>query len=139
MRFKKKKNGPWRYTEPAYLICTDAAWSPQELIQTYLWRWDIEVNFKEQKQLLGIAQAQVRRKASVRSAPAVGVAAYAGLHLAYARLSQSHSSPLAYKPPKWYHRKPKARPSTAILLMEIQRQASARIFTDTHFSDFSSN
>jgi hypothetical protein len=138
-RFKKKKNGPWCYTQPAFLLCTDAHQSPQELIQTYLWRWDIEVNFKEQKQLLGIAQAQVRRPGSVRSAPAVGVAAYAGLHLAYARMNQNNPSPLAYNPPKWYRRKPNARPSTAILLEEVQRQANARIFEDSYFSDFTMN
>ncbi len=138
-RFKKKKKGPWAYTKPAYLLCSDSEQLPQELIQTYLWRWDIEVNFKEQKQLLGIAQAQVRRKTSVQSAPSVGVAAYAALHLAYARMNQANPSPLAYKPPKWYRRKPNARPSTAMLLEEIQRQANARIFEDTHFSDFSLN
>ncbi len=138
-RFKKKKNGRWSYTKPAYLLCTDAKQSPQELIKTYLWRWDIEVNFKEQKQLLGVAQAQVRRPGSVRSAPAVGVAAYAGLHLAYARMNRGNPSPLAYKPPKWYRRKPNTRPSTAILLEEIQRLANARMFEDSYFSDFSLN
>jgi len=138
-RFKKTKHGPWRYTQPAYLLCTDPDQSPQKLIQTYLWRWDIEVNFKEQKQLLGMGQAQVRRSPSVRSAPAVAVAAYAGLHLAYARLSQDSPPALAYKPPKWYRRKPRARPSTAILLEEIRRQAHTRIFAQPNFSDFSLN
>lgn len=138
-RFKKTKQGPWGYTQPAYLLCTDPAQPLQELIQTYLWRWDIEVNFKEQKQLLGMGQAQVRRTASVHSAPAVAVAAYAGLHLAYARINQGPLPALAYKPPKWYRRKPNTRPSTAILLEEIRRQAHAGIFAEPYFSDFSLN
>lgn len=139
LRYKKKKNGPWSYTKPAYLLCTDPHMSVEKLIQTYLWRWDIEVNFKEQKQIFGIAQAQVRRKHSVQNAPAVGVAAYAGLLLAYVRLRKENKFILKFNPPKWYQRKPNTRPSTAMLLEQISCESNSRIFDKSYFSDFTLN
>jgi hypothetical protein len=33
------------YREPAYLICTDNELNIEQLLQDYLWRWEIEVNF----------------------------------------------------------------------------------------------
>ncbi len=71
LRYKKRKSGPWLYTKPAYLVCTDADMPVEQLIQAYFWRWGIEVNFKEEKQFFGAGQAQVRHTSSVSSAPAV--------------------------------------------------------------------
>lgn len=50
------------YREPAYLVCTDNNLDIQTLLQTYLWRWEIEVNFRDEKTLLGCGQAQVRNQ-----------------------------------------------------------------------------
>ena len=41
------------YRRPAYLICTDPSASIQELLQAYVWRWDIEVNFRDEKNPAG--------------------------------------------------------------------------------------
>ena len=45
LRYRKRKNRRWLYTKPAYLVCTDAGMSAEQLIQAYFWRWGIEVNF----------------------------------------------------------------------------------------------
>jgi len=50
--------------QPAFLICTDPEMSLEELLQDYLWRWGIEVNFRDEKTLLGTGEAQVRTVAS---------------------------------------------------------------------------
>ncbi len=50
------------YKEPAYLICTSVKLPVEKLLQAYLWRWGIEVNFRDQKTLLGCGQAQVRKE-----------------------------------------------------------------------------
>ena len=63
--------------EPACLICTDPEIPLQELLQVYRWRWDIEVNFRDEKTILGVGQARVRSEASNQNAPALAVAAYA--------------------------------------------------------------
>jgi hypothetical protein len=69
------------YRQPAYLICTDPDMSLEQLLQAYLWRWEIEVNFRDQKTLLGMGQAQVRQAKAVARVPAFITAAYAYLLL----------------------------------------------------------
>ncbi|MEN8256069.1 MAG: hypothetical protein ABFR33_11440 [Verrucomicrobiota bacterium] len=64
-----------------------------QLIQAYFWRWGIEVNFKEEKQLFGAGQAQVRSASSVSTAPAVCITTYAALLLAGIRAYGFHSNP----------------------------------------------
>lgn len=56
-----------------------------EELQSYLWRWGIEVNHREDKTLIGVGDAQVRTENSNQHLPASAVAAYsllmvAGLH-----------------------------------------------------------
>jgi hypothetical protein len=75
-------SGGYRYTQPAYLLCTNTDLPVEELIQAYLARWGIEVNFKEEKQIAGIGQAQVWNRQHVRNAPVVTIAAYSAMLLA---------------------------------------------------------
>jgi len=121
MRYRRKKNGDWSYTQPAYLICTDARIPVIKLIQTYFWRWGIEVNFKEEKQLFGVGQTQVRNATSVSSAPAICIATYAALLLAGIQAYGFHSRPPSVCPPKWYLRKNKLRPTCSDLIKQLQQ------------------
>ncbi|MCH8541897.1 MAG: hypothetical protein LAT58_14175, partial [Opitutales bacterium] len=59
---KPRKGSGRRYTQPAYLICTDPELPIEELLQQYIWRWDIEVNHRDEKTILGVGQAQVRKE-----------------------------------------------------------------------------
>jgi hypothetical protein len=122
LRYKKRKDGSWQYTEPAYLVCTDADMPAEELIQAYFWRWGIEVNFKEEKQLFGAGQAQVRNAQSVSSAPAVCIATYAALLLAGIRAYGFHSRPPSVDPPKWYVRKNAARVTSSDLIKQMHQE-----------------
>ncbi len=122
LRYKKRKNGPWRYTKPAYLVCTDADMPVDQLIQAYFWRWGIEVNFKEEKQLFGAGQAQVRGASSVSSAPAVCIATYAALLLAGIRAYGFHSRPPSVTPPKWNIRKNNSRVTTSDLIEQLHQE-----------------
>jgi hypothetical protein len=122
LRYKKRKNGPWRYTQPAYLVCTGANVQVDDLIQAYFWRWGIELNFKEQKQLFGAGQAQVRGPSSTSSAPAVCIASYAALLLAGIRAYGFHSKPPSVRPPKWYLRKKHARFTTSDLIKQVHQE-----------------
>jgi hypothetical protein len=76
-----------------------------EVLQDYLWRWGIEVNFRDEKTLLGIGEAQVRTVASTHNQPAVTVAAYSFLWLAALQLMASGDLPQHLLPPKWRHPK----------------------------------
>ena len=122
LRYKKRKHGPWLYTKPAYLVCTDADMPAEQLIQAYFWRWGIEVNFKEEKQLFGAGQAQVRSAPSVSSAPAVCIATYAALLLAGIRAYGFHSKPPSLSPPKWYLRKKDSRVTSSDLIKQLHQE-----------------
>jgi hypothetical protein len=79
LSYRLCKQGKLLYRKPAYLICTDLDAALEQILQAYLWRWDIEVNFRDEKTLLGVGQAQVRDEQSVERVPALAVAAYAML------------------------------------------------------------
>ena len=101
--YRLKTCAPRNYRNPAYLISTDPTLSPQQILQTYLWRWEIELNFRDEKTLLGFGQPQVRRDPSVRTTATFFVFVYALLLLA---LENSH---LAHSPlprPRWQRHRP---------------------------------
>jgi hypothetical protein len=135
LRYRKRKNGPYRYTKPAYLICTNSRVPVGQLIQAYFWRWGIEVNFREEKQIMGTGQAQVRNSASVSTAPAVAVATYAALLLAGIRCYGFRGKPESCEPPKWYRKKKeKMRMTTSDLINELKNKSLIRL--SGNFSDF---
>jgi hypothetical protein len=89
------------YRQPAYLICTDPDLPLEKLLQYYLWRWGIEVNFREEKTLIGTGEAQVRTAASNQHLPAVTVAAYAILWTVALQALAGGASFQGLHPPKW--------------------------------------
>jgi hypothetical protein len=70
------------YRDPAFLLTTDLHGTAREMLQPYLDRWQIEVNHREEKDTLGVGQAQLRSSQSVPRQPALVVAAYSALLLA---------------------------------------------------------
>lgn len=108
--YRLKQGADLNYRKPAYLICTDPTLSPQQILQSYLWRWEIEVNFRDEKTLLGLGEPQVRTEAAVRTTAAFFVFTYAILLLA---LQQNHLAHTPLPPPRWQRRKPK-RPQQRI-------------------------
>ena len=99
--YRLREGGRVLYRQPAYLLCTDAELAIEQLLQYYLWRWGIEVNFREEKTLIGVGQAQVRGTASNQHQPAVCVAAYSLLWAA-ALGARQQGLQLAYlKTPLW--------------------------------------
>ena len=115
--YRLRKGSKLLYRQPAFLVCTDPTLSIQALLQSYLWRWDIEVNFRDQKTLLGIGQAQLRNPQSVQSQPAVAVAAYGLLLLAAAQANLK-----ALSQPKWRPHSEPRRLSTASLINLLRHE-----------------
>jgi DDE superfamily endonuclease len=129
--YRLRKGSKLLYRQPAFLICTDPTLAIQTLLQNYLWRWDIEVNFRDQKNLLGVGEAQVRHPNSVQSQPATAVAAYGLLLLAAAQCDLK-----ALNQPKWRSDPQLKRLSTATLLNLLRHElwsASIRPKRFTHF------
>jgi hypothetical protein len=112
------------YRQPAFLICTDLHLDLQLLVQSYLQRWEIECNHRDEKSLLGVAQGQVRNPQAVSRLPQLQVAAYSLLLLA-SLLSSGFQRTTDYLPlPKW--RRQAARPSLLDLLNLLRTQIFAR-------------
>ena len=129
------------YRQPAFLIGTDPDMSLEQLVQNYLWRWGIEVNFRDEKTLLGTGEAQVRTPASTRIQPAITVAAYSMLWLAALQLSENGEPPPHLRPPKWRQGKPggdSAVLSTGDLLRALRCELWAGQLSAQSFSHFTS-
>ena len=76
------RGGKTNYRDPAYLLTTDLEGPITKLIQAYLDRIQIEYNFRDEKSIIGVGEAQVRNENSVEKQPALCVAAYSALLLA---------------------------------------------------------
>jgi hypothetical protein len=119
--YKRRKFAKIAYRQPGYLLTTDLTASPEFLIQSYLDRWQIEVNHREEKTVIGVGQAQLRTKESVTREPAFAVAAYSLAKLAALQaLGPGHPADYV-ELPAWYagaH-----RPSCEDLLHKMRREA----------------
>ena len=99
--YRLRKGGKLLYRRPAYLLATDLDMPIEALVQYYLWRWDIEVNHRDEKQLIGVGQAQVWSRRSVQRQPALAVAGYAYLLLAALRVYGIDERGPVIPVPKW--------------------------------------
>ncbi len=126
------------YRRPAFLICTDPDLAPDEILKAYVKRWDIEVNFRDEKQLLGFDEAQVRNPSSACIAPKLAVAAYSFLLLAATRSFGVNGIPSAIPQPKWRAKTKKPRASTMDLINHLRFELWGRAIGSTSFSGFAS-
>jgi hypothetical protein len=113
LAYRPRKGAKLLYRDPAYLICSDTQFPLEQLLQAYLWRWEIELNFRDEKTVMGVGEAGVRIPDAVQNAPAFVAASYALLLLA-AHSAQAKSSCLPS--PKWYPQKPLDRCTTQKML-----------------------
>jgi hypothetical protein len=120
MPYKLSKHARTNYRDPAFLLTTDLEASITELIQTYFDRWQIEVNHRDEKDLLGVGQAQVRSLQSIPRHPAFAVACYS-LSLLASLLTFGPGRTNDYQElPKW--RKQSPRPSYLDILTILQKE-----------------
>ena len=118
--YRLRKNSRMLYRQPAFLLCTDPQLPLELMLQYYLWRWDIETDHRQEKQIVGIGQAQVRNERSVERQPQFAAAAYAMLLLAAARAFSDETMDLALPPPKWLANRPKTRVTTQDLIRQLR-------------------
>lgn len=114
---------PRYYREPAYLLVTDETnISTHDALQCYFDRWQIEVNHRDEKQHIGLVDAQVWNDKSVDRLPAFMVAAYAFLLLASLQAFGPTRTDAYLQPPKW-QRRCRRRPSCLDLLTKLREEA----------------
>lgn len=130
--YRLSPKGKLLYRQPAYLICTDPEADLAQVVQHYLWRWDIEVNHRDEKTILGVGEAQVRTPQAVQNVTGCAVAAYALLLTAAAQCQSAQLNCQHLPAPKW-RRKKSYRPTTATLIQNLRYEMWAR---SIHFSGF---
>ena len=130
--YRLTKKGRILYRKAAFLICTEPDADLQQVLQAYLWRWDIEVNFRDEKTILGVGQAQVRQTQAVETVPALAVAAYAMLLTSAIQAYGPTGQPDTLPTPKW-RRTPNQRASTQSLVNHLRQEVWASAFRSSGF------
>jgi hypothetical protein len=121
--YRKRHSGRWYYRQPGYLLTTDLRSSAASLLQIYFDRWQIEVNHREEKDTLGVGQAQLWNPIAVPKQPVLAVASYSALLLASLLTFGPGRSEAYAALPKW--RRQAKRPS-CLDLITLLRQETAQ-------------
>jgi len=119
-RYRKRKSGRYYYRRPAYLLTTVVNGTVRQLLQIYFDRWQIEVNHREEKDTLGIGQAQLWNFTAVPKQPAFAVASYSALLLASLQAFGAERGQAYADLPKW--RRLAARPSALDLITLLRKE-----------------
>lgn len=129
--YRRNKKGDLLYRNPAYLLTTDLQTDAKTLIQKYFDRWQIEVNFQEEKGLMGLGHQQVWSEQAIPRAPVFVVATYSALLMASIIKFQDKRDPDAFKAiPKWRNRSQR-RPSCRDLISLLRKELLERPNTQT--------
>jgi hypothetical protein len=118
--YRKSKSRKLYYRDPAYLLTTDLSSSVSQLLQIYFDRWQIEVNHREEKDTLGVGQAQLWNVTSVPKQPVLAVAAYSALLLASLQAFGAERGTAYSELPKW--RRNARRPSCLDLITLLRKE-----------------
>jgi hypothetical protein len=135
LEYRLNKQSRVLYRRPAYVLCTDPLLPPEKVLQEYIWRSDIEVNFRDEKSLLGVGEAQVRNPSAVTTQPASAVAAYALLLLAAAQTFGPEGLPDSLPQPRWRAKQTCRRASTNALLQHLRYETWGKAL-DGNLCDF---
>jgi len=117
-----RAHGHTLYRQAAYLLVDHPALPLAEVLQSYFYRWEIEVDQKEEKDLLGVGQAQVWSDTAVARQPAFHVATYAALLLAAIKTYGLNKVSGLGRLPLWRQRKPPVRLTVAHLLTRLRTE-----------------
>jgi hypothetical protein len=135
--YKLSKNSRTNYREPAYYLSTDLTTSAKLLVQACFDRWQIEVNHRDEKDILGVGQAQLRSELSVPRHPALAVASYSLLMLAALRAFGPGRTADYVQHPRW--RKPSKRPSFLDMVSLLRRECNEASVSNFLHHDFAKN
>lgn len=131
--YRLSKKSKLLYRDPAYLVSTDPDMDVAQQVQAYIRRWEIEVGFRDQKNLMGCGQAQIREKSAVEKVPAFVSACYAMMLLAahQVEIKKPQNLPGA----KWYPTIKKNRATTGDIInrCRVEKWADS---VKINFSDF---
>lgn len=121
LKYRLSKNAPLNHRSPAFLLTTDLTTPAEILLQYYFDRWEIEVNHRDEKSIVGVGEAQVWSSQSVARVPAFTVAAYSLMLLASIMVYGTKRDESIYGVlPKW--RQNARRPSCLDLVRRLRKE-----------------
>jgi hypothetical protein len=135
--YKLSPHSSVNYRSPAYLLSTDIKSAAIFLLQAYFDRWQIEVNHRDEKDALGVGQAQVWSPKAVPRHPAFAVCTYSLLLLASIKLFGPERTDAFVCIPKW--RKNARRPSILDLLTLLRKELGETSIFDRHRATMAKN
>jgi hypothetical protein len=124
--YKLSKNSRANYREPAYFLSTDLKSPIKLLIEACFDRWQIEVNHRDEKDILGVGGAQVRAERSIARHPALAVASYSMLLLAALQKFGPGRTADYLEHPKW--RKAGSKRASLLDMVSILRRECNEAF-----------
>jgi hypothetical protein len=135
--YRKSQSRKLYYRDPAYLLTSDLRSSVRQLLQIYFDRWQIEVNHREEKDTLGVGQAQLWNVDAVPRQPVLAVAAYSALLLASLLAFGPHRGNAYAELPRW--RRNARRPSCLDLITLLRKEIALQPHLLAPFSFTTSN
>ena len=111
------------HRDPMFLVTTDLKTPIEKLLEHYIWRWEIELNFKDEKSVFGINEPQVWNADAVEKRSPFIALVYSMFMLACHRTFQENN-PITYA--KWRNPE-KIRRASARDYRELFRKAVALI------------
>ncbi len=135
--YRTSVNARRNYHDPAYLLSTDLKSDARTLLQCYVDRWQIEVNHREQKDTIGVGNAQVWSAKSVPRQPAFAVAGYSLLLLAGLKEFGPGRTHDFVPLPKW--RRKAKRASALDLITQLRKEINEAPVTDILRSNIAKN
>jgi hypothetical protein len=118
--YRLSPNCRTHYRQPAFLLSTDIDSLAHMVLQAYFDRWQIEVNHKEEKDTLGVGQAQVWSAQSVPRHPAFAVAVYSMLLIAGMSAYGPGRPKECIALPKWRKNARRASALDLVTLLRVQ-------------------
>jgi hypothetical protein len=118
--YRKRKSRKLYYRQPAFLLTTDLNSSAKQLLQIFFDRWQIEVNHRDEKDTLGVGQAQLWNLKAVPKQPVLAVAAYSAMLLASLIAFGAERGEAYAALPKW--RRKAHRPSCLDLITLLRKE-----------------
>lgn len=136
-RYRKQQSSRYYYRAPAYLLTTVVKGTARQLLQIYFDRWQIEVNHREEKDTLGVGQAQLWNATAVPKQPAFAVASYSAMLLAALQAFGAERGKAYAALPKWRRRarRPSALDLVTLLRKEITENPEMVVHLGLHPSD----
>ncbi len=135
--YRRSPNKRLYYRDPAYLFTSDLRSSARQLLQIYFDRWQIEVNHREEKDTLGVGQAQLWNVTAVPKQPVLSVAAYSALLLASLQAFGAERGAAYAELPKW--RRCARRPSCLDLVTLLRKEMAEHPEQIAHLGFCTSN